>query len=290
MLVKGWKNKGKMGELFDKNQMTKIQKQLEKSQNTADIERMIVSFKSLKQTYIAQSNEQQNYFVLVDNSEVKQASIDKVDDWLECLGDILKRMATADLKQIIKETQDYERDMKGEMGDMKQLKDLLNVIGDIKNKSMDMEFRILQVQEQFRVLGMYDFGFDEETQKEVETLMSNWEELLEFADKKDFEVNDFKKNFAEVTKQEVESFKLKIEGEYEKYKECGPGTSSVKLEQGLDLLIKSKATIAEFNKEREENVLAEKLFNLPISKFPQLVQMEEMNKKYDQIYNIFKDF
>jgi hypothetical protein len=53
--------------------------------------------------------------------------------------------------------------MKGEMGDMKQLKDLLNVIGDIKNKSMDMEFRILQVQEQFRVLGMYEFSIDEET-------------------------------------------------------------------------------------------------------------------------------
>jgi dynein heavy chain len=199
-------------------------------------------------------------------------------------------MATADLKQIIKETQDYERDMKGEMGDMKQLKDLLNVIGDIKNKSMDMEFRILQVQEQFRVLGMYEFVIDEETQKEVETLMTNWEELLEFADKKDFEVNDFKKNFAEVTKQEVEQFKVKIQAEYEKYKEQGPGTSSVKLEMGLELLIKSKATIIEFNKEREDNVLAEKLFNLPISKFPELVQMEEMNKKYDQIYNIFKDF
>jgi dynein heavy chain len=37
-------------------------------------------------------------------------------------------------------------------------------------------------------------------------------------------------------------------------------------------------------------VLAEKLFNLPISKFPELVAMEEMNKKYDMIYNIFKDY
>jgi len=37
--------------------------------------------------------------------------------------------------------------------------------------------------------------------------MINWEELLEFADKKDFEVNDFKKNFAAVTQQEVASFK-----------------------------------------------------------------------------------
>ena len=37
-------------------------------------------------------------------------------------------------------------------------------------------------------------------------------------------------------------------------------------------------------------MLAEKLFNLPISKFPELISMEENNKKYDLIYNIYKDF
>ena len=44
-----------------------------------------------------------------------------------------------------------------------------------------------------------------------------------------------------------------------------------------------------FNRKREEYVLAEKLFNLPISKFPELIQMEEDNNKYDRIYQIFKD-
>jgi dynein heavy chain len=55
-------------------------------------------------------------------------------------------------------------------------------------------------------------------------------------------------------------------------------------------LTNSKDIIKRFNKEREDNVLAEKLFNLPISKFPELVSMEEMNKKYDMVYNIFKDY
>jgi len=35
--------------------------------------------------------------------------------------------------------------------------------------------------------------------------------------------------------------------------------------------------------------LAEKLFNLPISKFPELIKMEEDNKKYDEIYTLYKD-
>jgi hypothetical protein len=69
------------------------------------------------------------------------------------------------------------------MGAIDQLKSLLNVITEIKNKSMDMEFRIVEVQEQFRVLDMYEYDIEEEIRKEVDGLMSQWEQLLEYADK-----------------------------------------------------------------------------------------------------------
>ena len=120
--------------------------------------------------------------------------------------------------------------------------------------------------------------------------MINWEELLDFADKKDFEANSIKKSFAEVTKNDVETFKKKIKDEYETYLQNGPGTSSVSLERGMELLQASKLKIKQFNQDREENVLAEKLFNLEISKYPELIAMEEANKKYDEVYSVFDDY
>ena len=70
----------------------------------------------------------------------------------------------------------------------------------------------------------------------------------------------------------------------------GPGTSSVSLERGMELLQASKLKIKQFNQDREENVLAEKLFNLEISKYPELIAMEEANKKYDEVYSVFDDY
>jgi dynein heavy chain len=128
---------------------------------------------------------------------------------------------------------------------------------------------------------MYEYDIDEEVKKDVEGLMNQWDQLQEYADKTNFGVNDFKKNFAEVTKQDVETFKIKILDEYTEYVARGPGVSSITLEEGVELLTQSKEKIKAFNKTREENVLAEKLFNLPISKFPELIQMEEQNKKFD---------
>ena len=131
------------------------------------------------------------------------------------MGNSLKALAAKELKSIKTDIENYEKALGGEMGAIEQLKSLLNIITEIKNKSMDMEFRIVEVQEQFRVLDMYEYEVEEDVRKEVDGLMAQWEQLLEYADKQDFAVNDFKKNFAEVTKQDVENFKSKIKEEFE---------------------------------------------------------------------------
>lgn len=131
------------------------------------------------------------------------------------MGNSLKALAAKELKSIKTDIENYEKALGGEMGAIEQLKSLLNIITEIKNKSMDMEFRIVEVQEQFRVLDMYEYEIEEDVRKEVDGLMAQWEQLLEYADKQDFAVNDFKKNFAEVTKQDVENFKSKIKEEFE---------------------------------------------------------------------------
>ena len=70
----------------------------------------------------------------------------------------------------------------------------------------------------------------------------------------------------------------------------GPGTNGIKLDEGIMLLRASKDKVAAFNKIRNANVLAEKLFNLEISKYPELIEMEESNKKYDEIYTIYDEY
>lgn len=61
------------------------------------------------------------------------------------LGDSLKGMAAKELKAIMNDTANYNKALNGEMGAIDQLKSLLNVISEIKNKSMEMEFRIVEV-------------------------------------------------------------------------------------------------------------------------------------------------
>jgi dynein heavy chain len=122
---------------------------------------------------------------------------------------------------------------------------------------------------------MYNYQVDPEIQIAVENLGQKWQDLLDFADKKDFDVIVLKQSYQEITKGDVKQCKKSIQEEYEKYISNGPGSDHVSLDEGLELMAASKEKIKAFNQEREKNVLAEKLFNLPISKYPELIKMEE---------------
>jgi len=88
--------------------MTKLQKQIEKSQSTQEIEKRILIFKTYRTMYLNYDNEQQNYFVLIDQSEVNESTINKVNEWLGILGECLKQIASKELHAIQRITMDYK--------------------------------------------------------------------------------------------------------------------------------------------------------------------------------------
>jgi hypothetical protein len=108
----------KISRLFDKNEMQRIQKQIEKSQSSRliDIESYILSYKSMKEAQMNDNKKYSNYFILVDNSDVKDQIIKKIDDWLAVLGESLKNIASKELKNIMIDIENYQKALDLPMG------------------------------------------------------------------------------------------------------------------------------------------------------------------------------
>ena len=100
-----------MYRLFDKQEMTKMQKLIEKNQSTKEIERRILTIKGLLDQQMKKDQEQNNYIVLIDNSDLHHKTIDKIKEWLEILGDSLKNIASKQLKQIVEQTSKYNKEL-----------------------------------------------------------------------------------------------------------------------------------------------------------------------------------
>ena len=59
--------------------------------------------------------------------------------------------------------------------------------------------------------------------------------------------------------------------------------------QGLQRLVKYQIELDEFDAERQELANAEKLFDLPITAYPQLLEVQKQMKGMQQVYQIFKN-
>ena len=220
--------------------MNKILKGHEKAGSVASIERDIMAFRGRsieiknKQAYV------QNYLVMVDYSEVISNAIDQVSVWFDSLGKILTDIARRELSWVMNETKKYEEKLAKDMAGIEQIKELLNVINEIRNKSMDMELKINEVLEMFRVLKIYEYEIEKEEQDNVDLISENWAALLDLAERSDFKLVQAKKQYADITKNNVEDFKNELHDRYEMYVANGPGAEHVTLEEGCRLLEDSK--------------------------------------------------
>jgi hypothetical protein len=79
---------------------------------------------------------------LTDYRDVKQQAIEKVNEWMNMIGDSLIDISSKELKNIVNEINEYEKNLRTEVHGIEQLKHVLNIISEIKNTSMDMEFKI----------------------------------------------------------------------------------------------------------------------------------------------------
>ena len=61
------------------------------------------------------------------------------------------------------------------------------------------------------------------------------------------------------------------------------------MDDGLRLIDYYKERIVQLNRRKEELVLAEKLFNLDISNFPELVNIDVENKQLQPLYDLYRD-
>ena len=58
---------------------------------------------------------------------------------------------------------------------------------------------------------------------------------------------------------------------------------------GLELLKQYKAEVDKYEADRQELANAEKLFDLPITMYPELLQVQKETKGLEQIYSLYEE-
>lgn len=184
----------------DKNNYQKLIKQIERNLTVQVIEPRIMVMKQTKKMIKKKQSKIRNSLIQVDYTQVKTSLRDTCMDFLKKLGEFLTNLAKTDLAKIKEIIREHNEQLSKDMQSIDEIKNLLESIAKIRNKSMDMELKIAEAQEQFRVLKMYKYPVDPQDQADVDGIAQEWADLIEKAERTDHKVNEIKGAYSELTK------------------------------------------------------------------------------------------
>ncbi|XP_066546047.1 dynein axonemal heavy chain 10 [Amia ocellicauda] len=208
--------------------------------------------------------------------------------WVSSLGKLLNESAKNNLWNLRDELQQLFQNLKRNPDTLEDLKFVLGTIADIRDMSLTVEMRFTDIQERYRTLRMYSVQAPQEEIELSENIKQIWSELFTESRQVDRSLGRVKKTFTQITKEQTEEYKKEVSVFAENFSIAGPGAVGDDLDKGIDVLVSYETELAGFEKKRQELANAEKLFDLPITMYPELLKVQKEMNGLRQIYDLYK--
>ncbi|XP_030648846.1 dynein heavy chain 10, axonemal [Chanos chanos] len=214
--------------------------------------------------------------------------LENAQAWVTSLGRLLNESAKENLFGLRAELKQLSDNLKKSPDTLQDLKFVLATVSDIRNMSLTVELRIADIQERYRTMALYNVETTEEELELAANIGNIWSELFAEAKQVDYSLTTVKKTFTEITKQQVEEYKQELVIFAESFNMHGPGAVGDNLERGLTVLETYEMELMKIEATRHELANAEKLFDLSVTMYPELLHVQKEMKGLRQIYDIYR--
>ncbi|XP_029296329.1 dynein heavy chain 10, axonemal [Cottoperca gobio] len=210
------------------------------------------------------------------------------ESWISSLGRLLNQPAKEDLFNLRDELMQLSENLKQNPDTFEDLKSVLGTISDIRDMSLDVEMRYIDIQERYRTLAMYKVEVGKDELELVGNIVQMWNDLFAESRQVDRSLTDVKKSFTQTTKENIEDFRQELTIFAESFNMHGPGAVGDDLERGLTIMATYEEDLAKIVAGRQELANAEKLLDLPVTVYPDVIGMQKDMKGLRQIYGVYK--
>ncbi|XP_028911199.1 dynein heavy chain 10, axonemal isoform X3 [Ornithorhynchus anatinus] len=208
--------------------------------------------------------------------------------WVNSLGKLLNESAKEELFGLHEEIEVLSHHLNKVPSTLEDLKFVLATIAEIRSKSLIVELKYKDIQERYRTLAMYNIfpaGAEKELAGQIEDI---WKKLVLQSLEVEHSLGGIKKTFTEITRTHISDFRTTIKDFARRFYSEGPGSVGENLEEGVELLEVFEKEMARHERNRQELANAEKLFDLPITMYPELMNVQKEMNGLRLIYEIYK--
>jgi dynein heavy chain len=228
-------------------------------------------------------------FIRLSMRSVCESIANHAKEWMRCLGQQLNESAKKMLHELKGKLDQFENDLNHETDTLEELKFVLRTISNIQAVSDTIEEQMREIKERYRTLDMYKIEVTPEEKEILGNIENQWSELFINSKHRDVGLGVIKVRFTEITSDQISDFGGKVKAFAEKFARFGPGSVGEDLDGGVKLLKSYKDELTKLEHEKQELTNAERLFNLPISNYAALWQVQKEMKGLDDLYRLYED-
>jgi dynein heavy chain len=237
----------------------------------------------------AQPAEKEVEFARLNLDPLAASLRENARQWVMALGKRLNDAARTKLTQLRTELETSSANLDRPCGEhLEDLKFVLSEIANIRRISLDVELKYRDIQECYRTLAMYHLPVAQEEQQWCTELEPQWVDLAAKARQRDRDIIPDKKRFTVTTQEQVKTFQTKSEEFNVRFKTDGPTCVGPDLDKGVALLKEYRTHYSEFEAQRGELTNAEKLFDLSITGYPHLLEVEKDLKNSALVFELYE--
>ncbi|RKP21444.1 hypothetical protein ROZALSC1DRAFT_11414, partial [Rozella allomycis CSF55] len=228
-------------------------------------------------------------FIKVISSPLQSAIYNEAQSWIASIGKLLNDSVLQDLNAMEDKYAKFHEELSKTPETLEQLTFILSVISQVREIGEEMEIKYRDIIESYRTLIIYDIKVEEDQVERANGLVEGWNEVTEKAKGLDRSLIPIKKKFTEATIRQVNELKMEIKTFLDDFIKHGPRMQDKDLDLGTTQLSTAKEMIVKFQQRRENLVSAEKLFNLDVSTFSDLYDLENEMILLSGIYELYND-
>ena len=232
-------------------------------------------------------------FVKISNVQVIADIRKQTRDWLAEIGRHLHESAKVKLDRVWKSMKVYTEFVKVMPETIVDLKEALKVINEVQEISPETEMEYIDIEERYRTVHMHCsqvYAISDEETAQVAQVRYMWLELITLTKRTNHVLGPTKKKFAKVTIEAVSLFREELAIALTKMREEGPAANNVELDSGLEQMNQLTEALTKYQRRRDEYVDTQKLFDLEITSFTSLAQMQEVFNTLSYIFDSYREF
>uniref|UniRef100_A0A803XX58 Dynein axonemal heavy chain 5 n=1 Tax=Meleagris gallopavo TaxID=9103 RepID=A0A803XX58_MELGA len=225
--------------------------------------------------------------VCLYNSDLKLALRAEIKDWMSVLGYHCNRKYRTEMETIFTFIEETDRKLNRRIEDLDDIRTAMSALKDIRELQISIDSQVGPIEESYAILNKYDLLVTKEESEKVDTLHYTWEKLLLRANEVQNELIALQPKFRGELISSLKTFTEDCAQFYSDYEQSGPLVVGLEPQEASDRLTMFQNRFDNLFRKYITYTDGEDLFGLPVTQYPQLLEIKKQLNLLQKLYNLY---